>query len=139
MLGTMAVKSTQHGISLVDENYYQKDIEFEEHLNKVDNSNGLLKPLKMDYDADAQQITLSFPNDLKSITGEILCFRPSDESKDFEVKVTPNEAFEQIIPTEMMINGLWRVQINWSADSRDFYSEEVFIIENNQTAAVGAR
>lgn len=128
MLGTMAVKSTQHGISLVDENYYQKDVEFESHLNKISNTNDLSNQLKIDYVSKDQQITLSFPNDLKTITGEILCFRPSDESKDFKIKIATNGSFQQIIPTADMINGLWRIQISWSADGRDFYSEEVIII-----------
>jgi hypothetical protein len=128
MLGTMAVKSTQHGISLVDENYYQKDIEFEEHLNKMNNSNGLPNQLKVDYTSEDQQIILSFPDDLKAITGEILCFRPSDESKDFKVKIAPDGSFQQAIATADMITGLWRIQVNWSADGRDFYSEELVII-----------
>jgi hypothetical protein len=124
--------SVEAGVDLVTENYYQKDLEYETHMDKMNNADALAKKLTIDYNATNQEITLQFPAELKDISGEILCFRPSDKSQDFTTKIELNDYFQQTISTKSMINGKWYVRVDWKGNDKPFFTEESFFIQNSE-------
>lgn len=116
-------------VDLVSDNYYQKGIEYQHQIDNAKRSNELAEPVKIEFDGNS--ILLSFPILLKNqnIKGDIFFYRPSDSSKDFKVPISLTE-LSQLIPVKGLINGLWRVQVNWNLNDKEkFYNEASFILE----------
>ncbi len=121
------VQSTKVDHSLVTEDYYQKDLEYQTQIDKEVNALNLGEDLQIKY-ADAQKaVQLQFPAELGAVQGNILFFRPSDKNLDFEAPVQADERGQQIISTQTMMPGLWKVQVNWQAGGVAYYKEETVI------------
>lgn len=138
MILTLVFKSSRHDVNLVTENYYQQDVEYNSHINKMNNANRLSDGLAIEYDVKSGMLVLNFPDSLGTVTGTVHFYRPSDHTLDTLVAIAPNlDGNRQSINTRALYNGLWRVQVEWKAGQRAFYDEEVIVIENNQAAALG--
>lgn len=138
MILTLVFKSSRQNINLVTENYYQQDLEYNDHVSKVNNANRLAERLDFQYDPKSGILLLDFPDSLGTVTGTVHFFRPSDHALDTLITLAPTlDGNRQAVDTRTLFNGLWRVQVEWKADERAFYDEEVLIIENNQAAALG--
>ncbi|MBK6623100.1 MAG: FixH family protein [Saprospirales bacterium] len=121
------VQSTKVDHSLVTEDYYQKDLEYQTQIDKEVNALNLGEDLQIKY-ADAQKaVQLQFPAELGAVQGKILFFRPSDKNLDFEAPVKADERGQQTISTQTMMPGLWKVQVNWQAGGVAYYKEESII------------
>ena len=120
---SVVIRSTYFDNSLVADNYYQQDLEYQQHIDKVNNASALAKDLVISQNLDEQYLRFQFPNDLAGIKGDIFLFRPSDESKDLHLPISPDSLQQQIISTKDLIPGLWRVKVDWQSDDRSFYKE----------------
>ncbi len=97
---------------------------YQSHLNKLANSKLLKSDLKIIQNKqDEHAPGFTFPKEMKSIKGEILFYRPSDNKQDFKSKISLNEDYEVLFPTEQMRKGTWRVKVNWEGDNKPFYKE----------------
>lgn len=121
-------KSTQYDHSLVSDKYYAKDLAYQEHYEKLANSQQLEKDLEVIQNDSKTFVRLAFPEQLSRINGEIHFFCPSDSRQDFKVPVRPNADNQQIVSTQKLKTGLWRVKIDWKADGKSYFKEEVIVI-----------
>lgn len=121
------VKSTTVDHSLVTEDYYQKDLDYQSQIDKEVNAQGLETDLLIRYSDPERIIRFQFPTDLGPASGSILFFRPSDKALDFEWPIQPDEAGEQVIPTNNMLPGLWKVKVDWRAGEKVYYKEDTII------------
>ncbi len=64
-----------------------------------------------------------------SISGDVSMYKPSDAKSDFKVKVEPGTDMKQIIPKEKLSTGLWKVQVMWASDGKEYFSEEKVMIQ----------
>jgi len=116
------VKSTTFDHSLVVEDYYAKDIAYQEHYDKLANSLALEKDLEVRL--ERPNLILDFPGNLGEIRGEILFFSPSHSHLDFRVPIQTDEQFRQTIPVGEIRPGLWWVKIEWQARGTEYYQEK---------------
>lgn len=119
----MVYQSTQTDRNLVVENYYEKDLQYQSHLDKVANTSALEKDLGIFQNHDERYLRFAFPKEVKDVKGDILFYRPSDSSKDFNTRIEINEHHELRIPTGEMQSGIWKVKVNWEGDNTPFYKE----------------
>lgn len=120
------ISSTTHNNSLVVDNYYEEDLKYQEHYDKL--ANALHADVDVKLDNKNSLVKLQFPESDADISGEVHFFRPSDETKDFKITVGTNEGGSQVVPTAGLANGLWKVKINWSAAGKQYYSEETIVL-----------
>lgn len=129
-IGTLVYRMTQQHIDLVSENYYQNEIEYQQHLDRVMNTrriqSGLNSSIKMTYQPDQQQVIFVLPTSLQK--GTITFYRPADRQQDFHVTIPAQHPTRQVISTQSLAKGNWRVQFSWSDGQRDYYKEEQFFL-----------
>lgn len=129
-IGTMVYQMTRQRVDLVSDNYYQNEIDFQQQIDRVTNARrGLVQPnssVTMTYQSDQQQIVFVLPSALRK--GEIKFYRPGDREKDFRVNIPAEHPIRQVIPTQSMAKGNWRVQFTWSDGQREYYKEEQFFL-----------
>ena len=118
----------RHDNSLVEENYYQQDITYQLHKDKRQNYLNLGKKVDTDFDAANQTFTMRFPKYLANARGEILFYRPSTAKLDYTVELKPDSTGLQLVKTNRLLAGRWKVQVEFSAADRPYYFEEELIV-----------
>lgn len=128
MMVTLVVLSSQQDIPLVTEDYYEKDLVYETQMQRISNSKELEQDVEVKYDSKQEQIIVQFPKGMNNITGEILCFRPSQEGIDFTLAIEALEANAMTFGTSEMLNGRWKVKITWEDENNIYYKETTVYI-----------
>ncbi|MBK9580449.1 MAG: FixH family protein [Saprospiraceae bacterium] len=122
-------QSTQVHDSLVVENYYEEDINYQKHYDKRQNTADLSVKVLVDYNKSDQEILFTFPVDsLSSASGKILLYNPYSEKSDvnYDIKTDANGSFK--IPIKDVKSGRWKLKIDWITGSKSYYQEEEIII-----------
>lgn len=109
---------------LVDNDYYQKSINYQQHIEKVRNNEALAEKIQLNQSADTLKIT--FPNlgNVEEYSGEIHFYSPVAEKRDLTLKVKPDSGFSQIINLKSLEKGRYQVKIDWSVGKVSYYQEE---------------
>jgi hypothetical protein len=118
-------------VDLVSNDYYAQELKYQQQIDRINRSRTLTTPIKCDYSNTNKILSLAFPNpgDSRTITGEIIFFRPSDARQDKLVRLRLDNKGKQKIDVQSLSSGLWRVKIFWQLDTLEYYNEIVVVIE----------
>ncbi len=121
----MVVKSSQNKMDLVQENYYQKDLDYENFRSKRQNAKQLSQAISIQYSLSENAIELSFPQEMQALKGTLTLFRPANKTLDQTFVLKLNQEAKMSIPVDQNIPaGLWRVQIDWESKGDHYFKEE---------------
>ncbi|HHS95429.1 MAG TPA: hypothetical protein ENJ45_02485 [Phaeodactylibacter sp.] len=121
-------KSTTYDNSLVMDNYYEQDLKYQEHYNRMVNSQKLGKKVIVHYDKSNKIVQIHFPKGMQNIQGTVQLYKPSTSHHDITKQIKVNDEATMHIPATTLSSGRWKVKINWSANHTDYYSEnEIFL------------
>jgi hypothetical protein len=124
----LVVFSMTKKVDLVTDNYYDKELKYQQQIEREKNSNSLDKKIRIEI--NAKELKISFPEFVNpdSVKGTIHFYRPSDSGKDFILNIALEKNKKQRIILSKLDKGIWKLQINWSCNNREYYYEEsVFI------------
>ncbi|WP_439481132.1 FixH family protein [Cyclobacterium plantarum] len=110
----------QDDLHLVIENYYEEEIKYQEHIDKVSNSLESSKEA-MSFDAQAKMLDLNLPVGAK---GELHLFRPSDARMDKKIDVNIKDTEVNTVDLNSLSPGYWRVKLSWERDGVGFFEEK---------------
>ncbi|MBX3044596.1 MAG: FixH family protein [Candidatus Kapabacteria bacterium] len=115
-------------VELVDENYYEKELKYQNVIDKMDRAGKLPEPLSIE--SSDSYVRFSYPKsvDQGDISGEITFFRPSDKKLDFTLPVKPDESGFQVVGSSNLEKGMWRVKVDWAVGDTTYYNEQVLVI-----------
>ncbi|WP_377469552.1 FixH family protein [Pontibacter silvestris] len=124
------VQAMGQDVDLVSTNYYQQEIAYQEHMDKVGRTKAT-GDVQLNYNAEAQNILLQLPAGFKSkrVNGNISFFRPSDDALDFDVQLQLGRDMSQLVSAEEMKSGLWKVRVNFTADTETYFTEKTILIQ----------
>jgi hypothetical protein len=113
---------------LVDDDYYQKSITYQQHIEKEKNNNALAEKIKIDQSTGS--LSLTFPNlaGIQEYSGEIHFYSPVEKRRDLTVKVNPDSKYNQIIDLKDLERGRYQVKIDWKAGNTSYYQEEEIVL-----------
>jgi hypothetical protein len=123
------IRSKNIDHSLVMDNYYEEDLAYQGHLDKVANTKALPNDLTIQPDTDKQSLTLQFPEQLGRVTGEIWFYRANDTSRDIRIPITTDRLNTMQVATKDLVDGKWKVKVDWQSEGRDYYSEQEIYIQ----------
>ena len=114
--------------SLVEEDYYPKELRHEEKLVKMRNANALSAQLVVKL--DKSNLTLQFPVDFhgKVLTGSVDVYRPSDEKLDLILPVAADTSLTQLIPLTRLTRGRYVVKVDWTVEGKNYFKEQDIFI-----------
>ena len=127
LLALIAVRSDRN---LVTDDYYEKDLRYQDRIDALRRARALLVKPVIEYDASSPACTVQFPDSAHwtPIRGSIRLYRSADRRSDREVPLQLDRQASQTLPTRSMEKGLWLVQLSWKVRDLDYYLEErVFI------------
>jgi hypothetical protein len=116
-------------INLVEDNYYEKELVYQERIEKINNTSGL--PGKIDFSIEPGILIIQFPaiDSTLSPAGSVLLYRPSDPKKDLTVPLQLDGSFRQSIDISGISKGKWTVKLEWEMGGKDYYFEEGLILQ----------
>lgn len=110
---------------LVTEEYYKKELAFQEEIDAEKNSRALLNDVSMKK--TPQGLSIQFPQEkeFQKISGVISLYRPSNKQLDFTIPITLQQN-SMIIPDENMIEGKWKITIDWEYENTRYLFKKSF-------------
>lgn len=125
----MVYKSSTLSTELVREDYYQAEITYQDRIEQMRNSRELAEPVKISYKAADDKIVAYMPETGSRMNGKVLVYRPSDSKMDRTLELDLASGDDWQMSTVGMASGLWRVEMEWSANGKDYYNNEVVILK----------
>ncbi len=122
----LVIQSRKVDRALVVDNYYDKDIHYQAHKDKLRNTARLTKDIEVKSTKD--ELVIEFPK-LAALSGTIHFYRASDQSKDFRQKIKLDADGNMRIDTREMIQGTWVLKIDWVAEGKSYYSERQIYLD----------
>lgn len=124
LMGFMVFKCMQQDVALVDDHYYEKELKFQQQIDKMDNYAALEKPLQLQYDKQNASLKIDWPT-ANVRDASVDFFRPSDARMDrtFELK-DPHQA----LSLTDLPKGYWKLKMSWKHGDKSYYKEESFVM-----------
>ena len=124
---TMVVFSMRQKIDLVSPDYYAKELNYQSDINKISNAKALEMPMECIVLGDV--IVIAFPkNQLeKTITGQVLVYKPSDNKSDRIFKFDTNTG-KYDISTKDFAKGMYKIKVDWGVDNVEYQTETVIVL-----------
>jgi len=120
---TLVYMSTQHEISLVEKDYYPKELKYQERINEMVNAEPFINDFV--FTQNNSEVVVSLPK-IKPDTGTIVFFRPSGTQFDRTYQISPDSAFLMHIPLSEFTKGKYIAKIFWREAEKGFYIEKTF-------------
>lgn len=116
-------------VNLVRDDYYEAEVQYNETMEKVRRTNDLRENLQISIVDN--NIQLQFPKifNNKNISGNIYLYRPSERNMDVNIPVKIDSTYLQLISTENLLSGMWKIKVDWIADSNSYLNNEIIMIQ----------
>lgn len=120
-----AMASPEYNHELVTEDYYHKELKYQEEIDKQ--KRGLKLEQNITLQKTDEGIYIVFPNEFepKEITGTIELLRLSDENADVSVPIITKK-HEILIENDKLIKGTYRLTVDWEAKGESYmYKKDI--------------
>ena len=127
LIVTLVVMSYGQKVELVSDDYYAQEMKFQDKIDAINNEKSLVASIH--HSINGNEITLIADSSLLSNDFEwtIHFFRPSDSSKDIQLKMNfVNNT--QAIDSKQLIHGAYKLQLSWTSNQKKYFKEEVIFI-----------
>jgi hypothetical protein len=121
----MVYKISTQKVDLVDDNYYEKGVRYQDEINKFNATEGIESNIS--FDLNQQLIT--FKSNVNSLRGKVFFYRPGDVNLDFETDFALNENGEFTYNTATLAKGVWKVTFEWTLNGKLMATEKQFVVE----------
>ena len=115
-------------VHLVTDNYYEKELDYQQQIDRIYRTGKLKENLGIKYNNRYVQILIPEIYVDKKITGDVNFYRPSDPGMDLTIPLQPDSSGVQNIPVKNLAKGYWKVKVLWGTDTLDYYTEKAIHI-----------
>ncbi|HOW24595.1 MAG TPA: FixH family protein [Bacteroidales bacterium] len=128
VIGFFVFSSYQEFI-LVEEDYYEKEIGFQQQIDKMNRTRLLAERIIIDQEGRflTVNVPLTFLQD--SVKGTLHFYRPSDARLDEFIPLLPDSSGVQQVDLENFKPGKYILKMNWEMNSLSYYQEQTVIIK----------
>ncbi|MDX1904147.1 MAG: FixH family protein [Thermonemataceae bacterium] len=105
-----------------EDNYYEKDLRYEQEIQAQKNAATLSEKVNFKV-SENKTLTISFPNEVKDYQGEVNFIRPDNAKDDKVLPLSLSEKNEQILDIQDFRKGLWKVQVKWKMNNKEFQTQ----------------
>ena len=115
-------------VDLVASDYYDKGIHHQEQIDRMNRTNKMGDEVSISPEDGFIRLVLPKSFIGQSLKGAIQFYRPSNSKSDFSIALSLDTSAQQIISTQNMGKGYWKVKLNFTQDAIEYYKESSFVI-----------
>lgn len=114
---------SQYDHEMVTEEYYKKELGFQEQLDKSQHAYDLKD--KLTVISQSGGLMISFPKsfDYTKIKGKVSFYRPSNQKLDFERTLSLSDS-NLLIPKTDLVGGRWDITIDWEYEGVGYLNKQ---------------
>ncbi len=118
-----------HKTELEHNDYYTRELKFQEQINASNNAAQLATPI--DYEVKGAFVLVKIPKELlgEKLKGRIVFLRPSDASLDRAIDLRPNKDGSQTVNGSGFAKGAYKMQIAFSSHGKSYYKENTITLK----------
>lgn len=113
---------------LVEDDYYQKSVDYQQHINRTERTNDLVTPIQ--YRRENGKLIVELPDffEGKQAEAELHFYRPDNDKLDTRYSITFSESLQQAVPLADFKSGKWQLKLAIDAQGVSYYDEYHFQI-----------
>ena len=124
-LAFVLYKSRQIDNSLVIDKYYEEDIKYQQHYDKIKNLKDTGRDIIIQSNKGEGNLTITFPHGAQSkIEGMIEMYRASDKSKDVKTPFSLTQDSVFVLFTGSLEPGKWKIKIDYQCAGKSYFKED---------------
>ena len=116
--------ATRQDYYLVDDNYYQKGLDYQEQIGRISNTNNLDEKPLISISEDILEIIFPAFFTGQTIEGQIHIYSPVNEAYDMKIDISTDNTLKQVINISNLNKGRYTVKIDWTANDTEYYMEQ---------------
>jgi len=125
---SLVVATTRYPPQLVQKDYYALDLNYQERLEKKQNTATLSAMPRVHFDANAQKIQVKFPEGMTAQSGTAKCYRSATTREDVSAPIVNTSMLD--IPAVGFTAGRWHVELDWEdADGKKYFWETAILVQ----------
>lgn len=117
------ITNEKYDHDLVTENYYQKELIFQQSIDKEINAKKLDEQVTWKKTPEGMLITFPQSLDIENIKGKVFLYRPSNKHLDFEMPITLSN-HTLLIPDNRLLDGRWNLSVEWEYNDVEYLFKE---------------
>lgn len=122
-IATLVTVCMREEVDLVSKDYYKEELAYQEQIVRMNNVNQL--PGKPAIQTSGDFLLIYFAQFQHIESGTLRLFSPSDPKKDKVFSLKRTEQTEQSIPIHGVAKGMYRAQMQWVMNGKEYFIEEV--------------
>ena len=127
LMVTLVFIATRVPLNLVDENYYDKAVIFQDNMDQLHNASALSE--KPDMQVQKNQMTLVFPDSLNDeIEGQINFYSPLTKKEDQSIKIDLQDR-KQVVDLTKFRKGRWVIKLSWKMADKSYIIKQNIVLE----------
>jgi hypothetical protein len=123
MIGMVTV-SMRADFSLVEENYYEEEIAYQQKIDQLNNGQKWSSVISIIQEAEFLEIHFEDAALIKQ--GEMTFFRPSNNDLDFKLPIVENFSLQK----DKLLAGKWEVKFRWSYEGKSYQRNKIIFISS---------
>ena len=127
-LATIVVVAATHRDSMVSENYYEQEIQFQHQIDSAARAEQCGAAIRLDAAAGKLLVALPASQLAQKFSGTVVFYRPSAPEFDRTLPLTPASDGTQILDVSRFAAGRWQVRVRWNAGGQDYFLEKKMTI-----------
>lgn len=120
-IGQFVYRSIQNPTNLVDKNYYQNELDYQDVIDAK--SKGLGIKNRMNVRLENKVLIIDFVEDWKDVSGQVYLYNPIGNEKDIKQAFSIKEN-QLKMKLRGLINGVWVLKLGFNHEGEDYYLEE---------------
>lgn len=125
-IGVLVAVCLNQDTPLVSQQYYQEELNYDNQLRKISNTN--LLPTKPAINLEGTALHITYARFAEIENGKIKLFRPSDALLDREFEVRSVADSQQVFALDNLTKGMYRAQFTWKQGDKEYYLEKTIIL-----------
>jgi nitrogen fixation protein FixH len=126
----LVVMACSQKMDLVSQDYYEKEIRFQNQLDQLGRTMALEDRASVSYEGDAHCIRISVPSAhaRAGAKGIVELYRPSAAGLDRRITLEVDATGCQRIAAGSLRLGLWKVRVSWTANEKQYLIDEKVVV-----------
>ncbi|MCB1126299.1 MAG: FixH family protein [Verrucomicrobiae bacterium] len=125
------VLSTRQRTDLVAPDYYERELRYQEQIDRAERTRLAGLTAKVDYEAVGDRLVIALPeaHGLAHPKGRVLLYRPAAAEMDREIALEVDGQGRQSVDASQLPEGPWNVRVEWALGTAEFSSQQRVIIK----------